>query len=170
MECLAQLAIEIYLTGTRGMNPAKNSDQRCLAGTIVTNQTNQFAGVEIDRDILERVETSEVKIHVLDLNERMDGCHCRVSLSNAVPDPAGELLVEDHRYDQNGPDEGDEPRGWRAERDQLITKAYNDQGTENGADERAAATCEQAAADDGRRDSVEFHELAQCHMGLGLIA
>ena len=71
MELGDLLAIEIDLATRRGMDAAEDADQRGLAGAIVSNQADELAGIEVDRDILQGVEGAEVEIQVLHLDERM---------------------------------------------------------------------------------------------------
>ncbi len=70
VEFFDPFAIEPDLARGRLVNAAKHPDQRGLAGAIVTDQPDQLARVEIDRDVFQRVKGPEIELQVLDLDQR----------------------------------------------------------------------------------------------------
>jgi hypothetical protein len=69
VELLHEFAVEIDLAVRRLVDTAKDADECRLAGPVVTHQAHKLACVEIDRDILQRVEVSKVEIQVFDLDQ-----------------------------------------------------------------------------------------------------
>jgi hypothetical protein len=69
VEFLDLRAVEEDLAGCRLVDAAENPDQRRLARTVVADQADELAGMEIDRDVLEGVEGTEVEVEVPDLDK-----------------------------------------------------------------------------------------------------
>ena len=69
--------------------------------------------------------------------------------------------VQYHRQDGEGADREAEPVGIDPRHDQAVVDHADEQGADDEADDRADATGERRAADDGRRDRLQLETLAQ---------
>ncbi|ENN88049.1 hypothetical protein RHSP_51373 [Rhizobium freirei PRF 81] len=129
-------------------------DQGRFAGAVMAEKGDDFAGVEVHRGVVDRVNAAEGDGNVLHFHKRSvfirHGSEFLLLGARAVDD------VEPDRDDQDDADNDVLDRRVDIGEAHARLQRLHDQGAEHGAGDRAAAAGKRRAADDGRCDGEEF--------------